>query len=400
MDSERNESIIKYKLLYSAIILLIYVVGRSIPLYGIDFAHYMNKSNATDELLLQTISGDIYQCSILALGISPYMISNILVQIVSSFIKTEKRSKISPAKMTRISIGITVVIAMIQAFLRVRELEFAVAGEVLQLTRVIAFIEMVAGAVLIMWLLSRCKRFGLGGQSVLVLVNVIDSIRTMLISYDMDKLMLPMIIALCVMVITVIMENAEKRIPVQRISVHNIYADKNYMAIKMNPIGVMPAMFSTAFFMLPQLVLSLLNILFPKNPHIIWCMDNMSLIKPLGIVTYIVILYILSIGFSRVFINPSNITEQYLKSGDSIVNLHAGKETKKYLSRTINRISFISATLMTVCLVIPIILNVYGYVDGGLVMFPSMSMMLTGLWCSLYREFKAIRDLEAYRPFI
>lgn len=400
MDSERNESIIKYKLLYSAIILLIYVVGRSIPLYGIDFAHYMNKSNATDELLLQTISGDIYQCSILALGISPYMISNILVQIVSSFIKSEKRSKISPAKMTRISIGITVVIAMIQAFLRVRELEFAVAGEVLQLTRVIAFIEMVTGAVLIMWLLSRCKRFGLGGQSVLVLVNVIDSIRTMLISYDMDKLMLPMIIALCVMVITVIMENAEKRIPVQRISVHNIYADKNYMAIKMNPIGVMPAMFSTAFFMLPQLVLSLLNILFPKNPHIIWCMDNMSLIKPLGIVTYIVILYILSIGFSRVFINPSNITEQYLKSGDSIVNLHAGKETKKYLSRTINRISFISATLMTVCLVIPIILNVYGYVDGGLVMFPSMSMMLTGLWCSLYREFKAIRDLEAYRPFI
>ena len=126
----------------------------------------------------------------------------------------------------------------------------------------------------------------------------------------------------------------------------------------------------------------------------------MSLIKPLGIVTYIVILYILSIGFSRVFINPSNITEQYLKSGDSIVNLHAGKETKKYLSRTINRISFISATLMTVCLVIPIILNVYGYVDGGLVMFPSLSMMLTGLWCSLYREFKAIRDLEAYRPFI
>ena len=303
MDSERNESIIKYKLLYSAIILLIYVVGRSIPLYGIDFAHYMNKSNATDELLLQTISGDIYQCSILALGISPYMISNILVQIVSSFIKSDKRSKISPAKMTRISIGITVVIAMIQAFLRVRELEFAVAGEVLQLTRVIAFIEMVTGAVLIMWLLSRCKRFGLGGQSVLVLVNVIDSIRTMLIRYDMDKLMLPMIIALCVMVITVIMENAEKRIPVQRISVHNIYADKNYMAIKMNPIGVMPAMFSTAFFMLPQLVLSLLNILFPQNTHIIWGMDNMSLIKPLGIVTYIFILYIFNLIIHQITTN-------------------------------------------------------------------------------------------------
>lgn len=400
MHSNKSESIVKYKLLYSAIILLIYMIGRSLPLYGIDFGYYSSGNNATDELLLQTISGDIYQCSVLALGISPYMISSIIVQIVSSFFNAEKRSKISPTKTARVSIVITLAIAMLQAFFRVRELEFAVATDMLMLARIIAFIEMVTGAVLIMWLLSRCKRFGLGGQSVLVLVNVIDSMRTMLLSYDMDKLMMPLFIALCVMVITVIMENSEKRIPVQRISIHNIYADKNYMAIKMNPIGVMPAMFSTAFFMLPQLVLSLLNILFPDNTDIIWCIDNMSLTKPLGIVTYIIILYILSIGFSRVFINPSNITEQYLKSGDSIVNLHAGKETKNYLSRTINRISFLSATLMTICLIIPIILNVYGYIDAGLVMFPSMSMMLTGLWCNLYREFKAIRDLEAYKPFI
>ena len=116
--------------------------------------------------------------------------------------------------------------------------------------------------------------------------------------------------------------------------------------------------------------------------------------------TYIIILFILSIGFSRVFINPSNITDQYLKSGDSIVNLHAGKETKKYLSQTINRISIMSATIMSICLIIPIILNTYGYIEDGLVMFPSMSMMLTGLWCNLYREYKAVRDLEAYKPFI
>ena len=104
--------------------------------------------------------------------------------------------------------------------------------------------------------------------------------------------------------------------------------------------------------------------------------------------------------FARVFINPSDITEQYLKSGDSIVNLHAGQETKKYLSRSINRISFVSATLMSVCLVLPIILNVYGYVESQLTVLPSMVMMLTGLWCNIYREYKAMRNLEAYKPFI
>ena len=56
--------------------------------------------------------------------------------------------------------------------------------------------------------------------------------------------------------------------------------------------------------------------------------------------------------------------------------------------------------MMAVCLVVPIILNIYGIIDEGLVMFPSMAMMLTGLWCNLYREFKSIRNLEAYKSFL
>lgn len=400
MRSEKNESIAGYKVLFSVLIMFIYLIGRSIPLYGIDFAYYMDKDNITDELLLHTISGDIFQCSILTLGISPYMISNIIVQIISAFINSEKRSKMSPTKMAELTIVLAMIIAVLQAFLRVIDMKFAVKTEMLQIAPIIAFIQMVTGAIIIMWLQTKCKRFGIGGQAVFILINVIDSLRNTLFNYDIEKLTLPLIIVLFVILVTIILENAEKRIPVQRVSIHNIYADKNYMAIKMNPIGVMPAMFSTAFFMIPQLLISLLKILLPGNDNIIWCSENMVLTKPLGIATYVLILYILSIVFSRVFISPSNITEQYLKSGDSIVNLHAGKETKKYLSRTINRISIFSATLMAICLIIPIILNVYGIIDEGLVMFPSMAMMLTGLWCNLYREFKSIRNLEAYKPFI
>ena len=396
----KNESIIKYKILYSLIILFIYIVGKSLPLYMIDLTAYVDKSIGTDDLLLQTISGDIYQCSLFALGISPYMISTIIVQIVSLFIKSHKRSKISPTKMTKVSLVITLIIAIFQATMRVGELQFSVTGKMLDIARVVSLVEMVTGAIVVFWLASRCKRFGLGGQSVLILANVSDSVKTMLVDYNVEVLVLPVAISFFVMLVTVIMENAEKRIPVQRISIHNIYADKNYMAIKMNPIGVMPAMFSTAFFMIPQLILTLLTIIFHDNSSILWCTENMSLSKPLGIITYIVILYVISIVFARVFINPSDITEQYLKSGDSIVNLHAGKETRKYLSRTINRISFFSATVMSLCLVLPIVLNIYGYIESGLVALPSMVMMLTGLWCNLYREYLAIRNLEAYKPFI
>lgn len=396
----KKESIMKYKILYTIIIFIIYMIGKSIPLYKIDLAAYMDKSISASDLLFRTISGDIYQCSLLALGISPYMISTMVVQIVSLLVKSDKRSKISPKKMGRFTLVITLLISIFQAIMKVRDLQFTVSDNMLNYAMLIAFVELIAGSMLIMWLVGRCKRFGFGGQSVLILTNIIDSIRVTVFGYDMERLMIPLMLAGIAMIITVIMENSEKRIPVQRISIHNIYADKNYMAIKMNPIGVMPAMFSTTFFILPQLLITLLLMFFENNTELLWCANNMSMEKPLGIVTYVVILYLLNILFSRAFINPREIMEQYLKSGDSIVNLHAGKETRKYLSRTINRISFFSATIMSGCLLLPIILNYYGYIESELVALPSMAMMITGLWCNLYREYEAIRNLQAYKPFI
>jgi len=197
-----------------------------------------------------------------------------------------------------------------------------------------------------------------------------------------------------------IMENTEKRIPLQRISIHNIYADKNYLAIKMNPIGVMPAMFSTAFFMLPQLIIAVLLWIFPNNIDLIWWQENMILSEPLGMIVYIVILYCLTIGFSIVFVNPKDVTEQYLKSGDSFENIHAGRDTRRYLAGTIGRISVLSATVMSICLGVPLYLQYRGNIDTSLVMLPSSIMMLTGIWCNLYREAESVKNLEAYKPFI
>lgn len=135
-----------------------------------------------------------------------------------------------------------------------------------------------------MWLTSRNKKYGIGGQTALIYLNILDGILT----------------------------------TVQRISIHNIYADKNYMAIKLNPIGVMPAMFSMAFFMVSQLLISLFIMVFPENAGLLWVEENMVLTKPLGIAVYVIILYTLTVGFSRVFLNPKDITEQFFKSGDSI----------------------------------------------------------------------------------
>lgn len=400
MQKEKKENLVKYKLLYTVIILLVYCIGKGLPLYMIDVSAYLHKTVGAEDLLIQTISGDIYQCSLFALGISPYMISSMLVQIVSAFRKSETRSKISPKKTNKQVLGMALVIAIIQAMVQVQELIFRVEGFDLLLAKGIAVVEMVTGAMIIMWLSSRNKKYGIGGQSALIFVNIVDGIHATLKGHDVSSLVIPLLISLVVMIVVIVMENSEMRIPVQRISIHNIYADKNYLAIKLNPIGVMPAMFSTACFMIPTILITGLSWVLPGNSVIMWLQENVTLTKPVGIGVYLFLIYILSIGFSRVFINPREITEQYLKSGDSLLDIHSGKDTRRYLSRSINRISLFSATVMGICLCVPMVLQMTGDMHSSLATLPSSVLMLTGIWCNLYREVEAIRDLEAYEPFI
>lgn len=399
-QAEKKDSITKYKFLYTAIILLVYLLGRCIPLYGVENVSLAEGNIDAGRLLEQTISGDLSGRSLFTLGIAPYITASILVQITASIMRSGSRSRISPKKMNRITILLTLLFAFFQAVVHVQELDYHAAGMPLILTQTVRIVEMITGAVLILWLAERNKKYGFGGQSVLIYINIIDSMIRTLSRYRWETLLLPILISLAVMTVILLMESAEKRIPVQRISIHNVYADKNYLAIKLNTAGVMPVMFATAFFMLPQLLVSGLSYLFPGNEDVIWWQENLALNRPLGIGIYILILYLLTIGFAMIMINPGDITEQFLKGGDSIPGLHAGRATKRYLVRQICMISFFGATVMSICLGVPMCLQLKGGMESELVMLPASIMMLTSLWYNLYQEFLAVRSFDAYKPFI
>ncbi len=400
MQSKGNNSLFISKFTYTLLIVLLYLVGKGLPLYGVDVSAYMQKMVDAEDLLMQTISGDINQCSIFALGISPYMISSIAVQILYVFRSSEVRQRTSPKKKNKLTLYLTLAVSTMMAVTKVGELKFYCATSMFSIERMVAVLEMITGAFLIIHMISENQKYGIGGQSVLIFINIIDGIIITLKDHRIEALIIPILISLVVMVVVLIMENAEKRIPVQRISIHNIYADKNYLAIKLNPIGIMPVMFSTAFFMVPQLIVTLLLWFLPKNGNLLWLQDNLVLDRPFGIAVYAIILFGLTIGFSRVMINPKEMTEIFLKSGDSICDLHAGHDTEKYLSKVITRTGCFSSVVMCICLCVPLLLQLYGSDKGIYTTLPSSVMMLTGVWCNLYRETLAIRDLEAYKPFI
>lgn len=397
---EQKHPVIKYKLLYTVLILLIYLIAREIPLYGLDLSAYSDQTIGIEELLMQTVGGDTFRYSLLALGISPYITASILSQVYAAYKRAGTKERISPHRIAVLTVAGTLLLALFQAVLHVRELKFAVADGALLIAQAVTVFQMVAGVMVITWLAERNQKYGIGERTVLICVNITDGIVSTVSGHSFEQLKLPLILSAVLILVVTIMENAEFRIPLQRVSIHNIYADKNYLAIKLNPIGTMPVMFASAFFMLPRMLVDWIFLLFPQNEAVIWWNENLTLTLPLGIFVYILIIYVLTIGLSMLFVNPRELMEQFLKSGDCLLNVHAGKDTKRYLGRRLRWISFFSASVMGACLGAPLLLASFGNMDNTLVMLPSSVMLLTGMWCRFSQEYQAIKSFESYEMFI
>lgn len=388
------------KLIYTTIIIFSYTLMRKINLFGVDVAKVSHGAIDADMLLGQVVGGDLYKCSITAIGFAPYFIASIISMVIQAIRTSSSKSNTSPKAINRFKVFLMIVIAIIQAVLRSNDLVYIYTGEMEMLARFISILEMIVGSCLVLWLATRNKRYGVGAQLILILVNVFDGTLTTIYSARRDELLMPLFLGVVMMFIMVFMENSEKRIPVQRISIHNIYADKNYQALKFNPVGVFPVIFASAGFMLPQFIVKVIQMYRPEDEQIRWAVDNMVLSKPFGILVYIVIVYLINLLFSWIMINPKELTEGFLKSGDSIENLRPGKETKRYLGKNLLWRTFFSSTILSICLGISLILQMKGAFSSSTAMLPSSIMMLSGLGCAIFREGEAVNNTDSYSAFI
>ena len=389
------------KLIFTFIIMGVYLVGRELPLYGVDLEAYKAFQSTSGDLIMETIGGDRYKTSLLALGISPFMFSMLFVQVIVAVKRADSKAHTSPKKITMATLILMFVWASVQAYLTVNSTIYVFDGGLqLIIAKIISGFQMVTGAFVILWLATRNGKYGIGGQTVLIYVNILDSVVHTVKNSGLWEMHVIGGIGFLAVICTIIFENSEYRIPMQRISIHNIYSDKNYIPIKLNPIGMMPVMFSTAFFMLPVYVSMGLSMLFPKDKNLQWVYENMDTAHTLGIAVYTVVLYVITIIFSFVFISPKNLTESLQKAGDSITGLKSGKNTRRFISIRVFWIAFFSAMFMGFFIIVPLVLHLRGYVESTVISLPSILIALASINCNLYRELRAVRDYDAYVPFL
>lgn len=400
MKKKAKEHILLYKILYSLMVMFVYMIGRNIPLYGVDVDAYRDVDINAQSIIIQAVSGDMKNCSIFILGLWPYMLASMLIVLVVAIATLDKTRRISPKKVNIWTVTLMLIIGILQAYERVQNYIYKVDGTALIQAKTIAFVELIAGMLIVVYLGDRATKYGICGKTSVFLVNIVDGMMTMLVGQPFRKLWLIIVIGIIEIAVMLVLENTEKRIAVQRVSIHNIHADKDYIAYKMNPVGVTPMMFASAAFILPQSLFGLLNKLFPESGTIEWIYHRMNLTSVLGVWVYIAIIVILTIAFSFIMLTPGKTAEDLLKSGDSILGVYAGRETKRYLQGCVLSFSLISSVVIGICVGVPLFLQFGGYINSKLAMFPCSIMMFTGIWISFGREAEVYRNMDRYEPFI
>lgn len=395
----RNQ-LLPQRILYTLGIMFVYMFCRRITLFGADLSYYIHADMDAEQMLAQTIGGDIRKISVFALGISPYMIASIVMMMITAVIRANSKSRISMKNVNKITVALTLGIAVIQACLFISDMHYDVTREDLVKANIASATELVAGSMMIYWLITRNKEHGIGQQTALILINIQESIYVTLTQSSLRSLLLPLSWSLIGAAVMLVMENTELRVPVQRISIHNVYADKNYQAFKLNPIGTMPVMFAMAFFSLVQILLQLLKFLLRDIVNLQGLTDAMALTRPFGIFVFLLIIYVLNLVFSLITINPSEMAENFLKNGDCISSLRSGADTKRYLKKVIINLSLLSSTVMGICVGVPLLMQLGGTMDASLSMLPTSVMLLTGLYVTVYRELETLHSFDSYKTFL
>lgn len=376
------------------------MAGRSLLLYRVDPAAYELEELSTQNIMISMISGDRYQYTLFALGIMPYITATLIIWIYMAVRGAEFRARYSPQKTERLSLVIMLLIATASAVSRADGLVFKESGFSMETLQVIAILEMVTGALIIHKMAGFGKEHGIGGQTPMILVNILDNLVFTIRKFTWAELYMVLGLCLIMAVVILIMENVLIRIPVQRVSIHSVYADQSFIALKLDPIGIMPVMFAVSFFMIPQLVVRFLLLFYKENPVLQFIYERLNMTNITGTFIYLGIIFTLNILFSFIMLTPGEMAEQLQKAGDSIVNVYAGKKTKRYLRRKLLRLCIFSGSLFCLMMGTSLGLSLKGEIAPELALLPATGMILVGILLPIYREVKAYWKYDSYSFFI
>ncbi|MEY8461691.1 accessory Sec system protein translocase subunit SecY2 [Streptococcus merionis] len=360
------------KWLFTVLIVFVFIFGRQLPIFtvGLDSKIRQGASSLSFMQNLASVSGmQLSKLSVFSLGLSPWMSSVIIWRLLTLF-KLLRLDRLTGVKSAFYQNILMVIIALIQSYAMTDDIEFISHGSGLSqgVLRLVTILLLVTGTAVLTWLGSMNSEFGIGGYIIVMLVNMILSMVNLMLGFItmlapnalhiMLAIVIFMLVSMGIIWLTVLMYRGQYRIPLRSVSIHNDFLEETYLPISINPAGGMPAMYGMTLLTLPVMIFQALSSAFPDNEIWQYLATNVTTTSLLGAILYIVLLWVLTIGFAYINIDPEEVAFSLRKSGTYIDGVYPGLETERYLRKIVSFFAKLGGVFICLVCGVPFLIGV------------------------------------------
>ena len=364
---------LRNRILFTLGLLVVYRLGTFIPVPGLDGAalrEFMEQAQGgIGGMLTMFTGGALGRMGIFALGIMPYISASIIVQLMTSMVpqleQLKKEGEQGRKKINQYTRYGTVFLATLQAYGLAASLE---AGDLVtdpgMFFRVSCLITLVGGTMFLMWLGEQITARGIGnGISLIIFVGIIAEIPSALAQFFASgrsgAISPAVIVGVIVMVIATIafvvfMERALRKIIIQyprrQVGMKVMEGQTSHLPVKVNPAGVIPAIFASSLLLLPTTVSTFSGS--QTGPVMSTILAYFGPGQPLYLAFFTAMIVFFAYFYTfNVSFKPDDVADNLKNQNGFIPGIRPGQKTAEHLEYVVNRVLVLgSAYLAAVCL--------------------------------------------------
>ncbi len=370
------------RILFAVGLLIVYRVGTYIPVPGIDavrLAQFFQQASAGIGGMLNMFTGGaVGRMAIFALGIMPYISASIIVQLMTAMVPTlaqlKKEGEAGRKKINQYTRYGTVFLATFQAY----GLAVGLESEGMALDpgwffRFEVVVTLVGGAMFLMWLGEQITARGIGnGISLIIFVGIIAELPAALAQFFTQgrtgaiapaTIIGILVMAVAVIAFVVFMERALRKITIQyprrQVGMKVYGGESSHLPVKVNPSGVIPAIFASSLLLLPATVTTFAGPGATVGTGGFWDVFNayMGRGQPLNLILYAgLVIFFTYFYTANVSFKSDDVADNLRKQGGFVPGIRPGQKTIEYLDYVVSRLLVAGSAYLAAVCVLPEVL--------------------------------------------
>ena len=410
---------IRRKILFTLFVILIYRLGNAVPVPYVNIdalSGYFNQMQNTIFGMLNVMSGGAFaNATIFALSIQPYINASIIIQLLGiAFPKLGNLSKEGgeegKKKIAAITRYTTVGIGLLQGFayyMMIKGYGFLTTDGQSLWAAIVIILTFTSGSALIMWLGEQITEFGIGnGISIILFASIVSRFPTDV--YNMISsaangttpvwvTALMLLGALAMIVLIVLINDSERRIPVQyakRVVGRKMYGGQStHLPMKVNMSGVLPIIFAQTIATIPATIAG-----FTGHSDSAWASTT-----SIGYaIAYFLLIIFFAYFYSTIQFDPIEVSNNLKKNGGYIPGFRPGKPTSDFIRRVLNKITLFGAIYLSIIAVVPILIAHFSQEAAlsGVSLGGTSIIIVVGVALETVRALEAQMLMRNYKGFL